>query len=314
MNKAVQVQPSHLIRELLHMMIKPKRDRESIWGYIFIAPMLIGFFIFSLLAIIATGVVSLTDWRLLSKEISFVGLKNYITMFTSPLFWEVARNTLYFTVLLIPTNIVLCLALATLLKKNIKGVGFFRTAVFTPVVTSMVVWGILWKYLFQTDFGLVNSLLSIVGIKGPQWLFNAQLAIPVVVFVTLIKGLGMNMVIFIGAMQDVPDVYYEASEIDGASRWKQFFSITLSSIAPSIFLVLIITVIGSLKVFAQIDALTYGGPGTSSTVFVYYIYQQAFKHYRFGYASTVSMALFALIVILTLVQWHIRKRWVYHEQ
>jgi multiple sugar transport system permease protein len=287
--------------------------KDPLWGYTFISPMLIGFIVISLLPIIATFIISLTDWALLNNKVEFIGFENYKKLFNDPLFYKVTKNTILFTVLLIPSNLVLCLGLASLLKRNFKGVGFFRTAVFTPVITTVVVWGILWKYIFQTDNGLVNTLLSMIDIKGPQWLYNAKLAIPVAVFVTLVKGLGLNMVIFIGAMKDVPDMYYEASEIDGASKLRQFFSITLPSIAPSIFLVTIITIIGSLKVFAQIDTLTEGGPGTSSFVFVYYIYQQAFKYYNFGYASSISAILFAIIVVLTLIQWKMRKRWVYHE-
>jgi len=287
--------------------------KDQLWGYSFISPMLIGFIVISLLPIIATIIISLTNWAMLNNQVNFIGFENYKKLFADPLFYKVAKNTILFTVLLIPSNLVLTLGLASLLKDNFKGVGFFRTAVFTPVVTTVVVWGILWKYIFQTDNGLVNTLLSMLNIKGPQWLYNAQLAIPVAVLVTLIKGLGLNTVIFIGAMKDVPAMYYEASEIDGASKLRQFFSITLPSIAPSIFLVTIITMIGSLKVFAQIDTLTEGGPGTSSFVFVYYIYQQAFKYYNFGYASAISAVLFGLIMILTIIQWKLRKRWVYHE-
>ncbi|NLU32123.1 MAG: sugar ABC transporter permease [Clostridiaceae bacterium] len=288
-------------------------DKEQLWGYSFISPMLIGFIVISLLPIIATIVISLTNWAMLNNDVKFIGFENYMKLFNDPLFYKVAKNTFLFTLLLIPSNLVLTLGLASLLRDNFKGVGFFRTAVFTPVVTTVVVWGILWKYIFQTDNGLVNTLLSMINLQGPQWLYNANLAIPVAVFVTLVKGLGLNTVIFIGAMKDVPTMYYEASEIDGASKMRQFFSITLPSIAPSIFLVTIITMIGSLKVFAQIDTLTGGGPGTSSFVFVYYIYQQAFKYYNFGYASAISAVLFCLIVILTIIQWKLRKRWVYHE-
>ncbi len=140
-----------------------------------------------------------------------------------------------------------------------------------------------------------------------------KMAIPISVFVTLVKGLGMNMVIFIGAMLDVPEDYYEAAELDGANKFQQFFKITLPNIAPSIFLVLILTTIGSLKVFGQVKALTNGGPGTSSYVMVFYIYQMAFQSYKFGYASAASVILFLIIVALTILQWKMRKRWVFHE-
>ncbi len=292
---------------------RPLEYRDSKWGYLFIMPMLIGFLIITVLPIIATFVYSTTNKNMMSRTTDFIGLGNYIKLFGDKIFQSTMLQTLEFTVLLLPTNLILTLALAALLKDKFKGCGFFRTAVFTPVVTSVVVWGVLWKYIFQTDNGLVNAFLKMIGIQGPQWLMNVDLAIPVAVFVTLVKGLGMNMVIFIGAMLDVPQDYYEASSLDGATKIKQFLHITLPNIAPSIFLVLILTTIGSLKVFGQIKALTEGGPGTSSYVMVYYIYQQAFENYRFGYASAASVILFLMIVALTLFQWNTRKRWIHYE-
>lgn len=287
--------------------------RESLWGYTFIAPMLLGFLIITVAPVIATFVYSLTNKNMMSRTTRFIGLENYVKLFKDKTFRSTMIQTLEFTVLLIPSNLVLTLALAVLLKEKFRGCGFFRTAVFTPVVTSVVVWGVLWRYIFQTDNGLVNALLRMFGITGPQWLMNTDLAIPVSVFITLVKGLGMNMVMFIGAMLDVPDDYYEAAELDGATKWKQFTSITLPNIAPTIFLVLIMTTIGSLKVFGQIKALSNGGPGTSSYVMVFYIYEMAFRNYKFGYASAASVVLFLMIVTLTIIQWVGRKKWVFHE-
>ncbi len=291
----------------------PVNYRDAKWGYLFIMPMLLGFLIVTVLPVIATFVYSMTDKNMMSRTTSFIWFENYRKLLADKTFRSTMIQTLEFTVLLLPSNLVLTLALAALLKDNFKGCGFFRTAVFTPVVTSVVVWGVLWKYIFQSDNGLVNAVLRLMGITGPQWLMNVKLAIPVSVFVTLVKGLGMNMIIFIGAMLDVPKDYYEASALDGATKIKQFFYITLPNIAPSIFLVLILTTIGSLKVFGQIKALTEGGPGTSSYVMVFYIYQTAFKNYKFGYASAISVVLFLMIVALTLLQWNMRKRWVFHE-
>lgn len=283
-------------------------------GYGFIMPMLIGFLVVTVLPVIATFVFSFTNKSLLSPETSWVGMKNFLKLFKDLKFKKTMMQTLEFTVLLIPSNLIITLGLAALLKDKFKGVGFFRTAVFTPVVISIVVWAVLWKYIFQTNNGLINSFLKMFGIKGPAWLMNLKLAIPISVFVTLIKGLGMNMIIFIGAMQDVPEGYYEAASLDGATKFKQFFSITLPNIAPSIFLVIIMTTIGSLKVFGQIKNLTNGGPGTSSYVMVYYIYQTAFSNLDFGYASAISVVLFLMIVLLTIAQWRLRKRWVYYEE
>ena len=287
--------------------------RDSIWGYTFIMPMFLGFLAITIAPVIATFVLSLTNKNMMSKTTDFVAFQNYIKLFSDKTFRATLRQTLYFTALLLPLNIGLSLALASLLKDKFRGCGFFRTAVFTPVVISAVVWGLLWRYIFQTDNGLINNILKLLGIKGPAWLMNLKLAIPVSVFVTLVKGVGMNMMIFIGALLDVPPDYLEAASLDGASKRRQFFSITLPCISPSIFLVLIMTTINSLKVFGQIKALTNGGPGTASYVMVYYIYQMGFTNYKFGYASAASVILFLMIVALTVLQWTLRKRWVYHE-
>ena len=287
--------------------------RDSIWGYAFIMPMFLGFLAITIAPVIATFVLSLTNKNMMSKTMDFIAFENYIKLFSDKTFRATLRQTLYFTALLLPLNIGLSLALASLLKDKFRGCGFFRTAVFTPVVISAVVWGLLWRYIFQTDNGLINNILKLLGIKGPAWLMNLKLAIPVSVFVTLVKGVGMNMMIFIGALLDVPPDYLEAASLDGASKRRQFFSITLPCISPSIFLVLIMTTINSLKVFGQIKALTNGGPGTASYVMVYYIYQMGFTNYKFGYASAASVILFLMIVALTVLQWTLRKRWVYHE-
>lgn len=287
--------------------------RDSIWGYSFIMPMFLGFVIITIAPIIATIFFSFTDKNLMARKTDFVGFENYAELIKDKTFHATIKQTVEFALILMPSNLLLSMGLAVLLKEKFRGCGFFRTAVFTPVVISIVVWGVLWKYIFKTDNGLINDILKIFGIKGPQWLNNLKLSIPIVAFVTLIKGVGMNMILFIGALLDVPKDYTEAAALDGANKWKQFLHITLPTIAPTIFLVMILTTINSLKVFGQINVMTGGGPGTSSYVMVYYIYQTAFKYYRFGYASAVSVVLFLMIVALTLLQWSLRKKWVYHE-
>lgn len=287
--------------------------RDYIFAYAFISPMLIGFIIFVLIPVIATFVISFSDYSLL-RGFKWNGLDNYINIFTKDkTFVSSVLNTLEFTVLLIPTNLVLCLSLAMLLYKNIKGIGFFRTMIFTPYVTNIVSWALVWKFMLQNDGGLINMVLNLLGAKGTNWLYNSSLVIPIVVLVTLFKGFGMNTIIFIGALQEVPEMYYEAAALDGATKWQRFRKITLPMISPSIFLIIIITMIGSLKVFSQVKVLTNGGPGTSSYVMVYYIYQKAFKMNQFGYGAALSVILFVVIMALTIVQWNLRKRWIHYE-
>ena len=298
---------------------KEKRAKHSLqridykYGFGFITPMLIGFTVFVIAPLIATVYLSFCDYSLI-KGMSWCGWENYVKLFTNdPTFLISIQNTLYFTILLIPSNLVLCLGLAMLLFKNIKGIGFFRTAIFTPYVTNIVSWALVWKFMLQNDGGFINMVLNAFGLEGTNWLYNTHLVIPIVVLVTLLKGFGMNTIIFIGALQDVPAMYYEAASLDGASKRQQFFKITLPMISPTIFLIIIITMIGSLKVFAQINVLTQGGPGTASYVLVYYIYQIAFKMNKFGYGSAISVILFIVILGLTLLQWSVRKKWVYYE-
>lgn len=289
-------------------------QREKWYGYLFISPMVLGFIVFLLGPIVSAIGMSFTNRSLMGSH-AFIGLDNYKRAFTEdPVFWETVGNTLYFSAGLVPLNLILALGLALLLQKSIPGIGLFRTAIFTPVVTSIVVWAIVFKYIFATDAGLVNQILSMFGVKGPQWLYSLELTMPVVIVVSVLKNVGLNMVIFLAALKDVPQMYYEAAKIDGASRWITFRKVTLPLISPSIFLALILTLIGSLKVFGQIYVMTGGGPGTSTYVMVYYIYQQAFKLFEFGYASAIAFILFIMIFALTLVQWTVRKRWVHHEQ
>jgi multiple sugar transport system permease protein len=290
------------------------KSAETWYGWLFISPMVAGYLLFLLVPIAAALYMSLTDASLL-HESRFVGLGNYRQALNAdPVFWTSIGNTLYFSAGLIPLNLALALGLAFLLNRKLPGIGLFRTAIFTPVITSIVIWAIVWKYIFATDFGLVNELLKLIGVQGPAWLYNMKLAMPVVIVVSVLKNVGLNMVIFLAALQDVPRMYYEAATIDGASRFRQMTHITLPMISPAIFLAFILTLIGSLKVFSQIQVMTDGGPGTSTYVLVYYIYQRAFKVFDFGYASALAFILFFLVLVLTLLQWKLRTRWVHHEQ
>ncbi|UKS24846.1 sugar ABC transporter permease [Paenibacillus sp. HWE-109] len=310
---ALEAKPTEILKTKSSNQSRLKR-RNALYGYLFISPMMLGFLIFMAGPILAAFVLSLTDYSLLHPS-TFVGADNYAQVLTKDdLFWTSIKNTLYFSAGLIPLNLGLSLALAILLSAKLPGMGIFRTAIFTPVVTSIIVWAIVWKYVFATDAGLVNQILGFFGVTGPAWMYNTHLVMPVVILVSVLKKVGMNMVIFLAALQDVPKMYYEAATIDGASKWKQFTKITLPMISPSLFLTLIITLIGSLKVFSQIVVMTDGGPGTSTNVLVYYIYKLAFKTFDLGYASAVAFILFFLVLALTIVQWYFRKRWVHHEE
>lgn len=294
--------------------LKKLQNKEKIYGYIFIAPIVIGFLIFILGPMIYAFAMSFSNWSLLN-EFKYIGFDNYRKLFfEDKTFWKSFWNTIYFSIGLVPLNLVIAFSLALLLKQKLAGISFFRTAIFTPVVTSVVVWAIIWKFIFGTEGGLINILLQYIGIKGPAWLYDMKLTMPVVIVVSVLKNVGNNMVLFLAALYNVPEMYYEAATLDGASKWKQMKSITIPMITPTIFMLLVITMIGSLKVFGQIYVLTGGGPGNATKVLVYYIYELAFKQYEFGYASAVAFILFVFILVLTIIQWNGKKRWVHYEE
>ncbi|WP_248931051.1 carbohydrate ABC transporter permease [Paenibacillus hamazuiensis] len=274
--------------------------------------MVLGFALLLFVPLMMALYMSLTDWPLLG-EAKFVGLDNYKAIAGDKEFWKVLGNTFYFAAGLVPLNIVLALLLALPLAGKLPGMGFFRTVIFVPVMTSLIVWSIVWKYMFATDSGFINQLLQWFGVTGPSWLYDRNLAMPVVIVTSVLKNLGLNMVLFIAALQQVPAQLYEAARIDGAGRVVTFFRVTLPMITHTLFLTIIMTIIGSLKVFGQIYVMTQGGPVGSTKVLVYYIWEKAFKLYEFGYASSLAYVLFAIILALTLVQWGLRKRWVIHE-
>lgn len=285
---------------------------ERIAGWLFISPMLIGFTIFMFGPLLFALVMSLYDWPLLGER-EFTGLANYKELFEDKTFRVSFINTFVFSAGLVPMNILLAMGLASLLKNKFPGIGFFRTAIFVPAVTSLIVWAIVWKYLLAPELGFINQFLALLGIQGPAWLLNPSTAMPAVIVTSVIKNVGLNMILFLTAMQQVPKDLYEAADLDGASPFRQFRSITLPLITPTIFLTMIVTTIGAMKVFGQIYVMTRGGPMDSTKVLVYYIWETAFRHYEMGYASALAFILFFLLLVFTLVSWGVRKRWVFYE-
>ena len=275
----------------------PLAREAQIAGWLFISPMVLGFTLLLLFPMGLAFYMSLTDWPLLGDH-EFIGLDNYRNIMTDAMFWDVLGNTVYFTAGLVPLNIVLALLLALLLSKSIRGIGIFR---------------IVWKLMYATESGLINQLLLMIGIKGPAWLYDPNLAMPAVIVTSVLKNVGLNMVLFIAALQQVPRSLYEAATLDGAGKRASFFNVTLPMITPTVFLTVVMTVIGSLKVFGQIYVMTQGGPSNSTKVLVYYIWEKAFKLFQFGYASSLAYVLFVIVLILTLLQWQLRKRWVFGE-
>jgi multiple sugar transport system permease protein len=288
------------------------RRRDRLTAYVFIAPQLAGTVAFVLVPLVLVFWYSLHEWNVLANTFTFGGSENYRQLLDDPNVPEVLRATLFFSAGLVVVNLALALLLAVLLNQKLRGTTFFRVLFFSPVVVSLVAWTIVWRFMLQ-DNGGINAFLGAVGIDGPNWLRSGGTAMASVIVVQVLKNVGLNMVLFLAALQGVPQELYEAARTDGAGAWTVFRRITLPLISPTILLTSIITVVGSLQVFAQIAVLTEGGPGTSTTVLVYYLYQQAFQFHAFGYGATLSVLLFLIVLALTVVQWQLRKRWVFHE-
>lgn len=288
------------------------RRRDGLCGWLFVLPQTLGFLAFVLYPVLAVVYYSLHTSNLLSGQSTYVGLQNYRQLMHDPATPSVARATALFCLGLVVVNISLALLLALLLNQRLRGTTVFRTLFFSPVVVSLVAWTITWNFLLQNNGG-VNSFLQLIGAHGPNWLRGENTALVSVVLVQVFKNVGLNMVLFLAALQGVPRSLLEAAQIDGAGAWRRFRSIVLPMISPTTLLTSIITVSGSLQVFAQIQILTEGGPGNSTNVLVYFFYQQAFHNNDFGYGSAIAIVLFLIILALTLVQWRLRKRWVFHE-
>jgi len=288
------------------------RRRDQLAGLLFIAPQVMGLTVFVAAPLVMVFWYSLNEWNVLAGTFDFVGADNYRHLLDDPTLPAALRNTAVFSAGLVLLNLSLAMLLAVLLNQRLRGVTAFRMLFFSPVVVSLVAWTIVWGFLLRSNGG-VNGLLNAVGIEGPNWLRTGSTAMGSVIVVQVLKNVGLNMVLFLAALQGVPADLYEAARLDGATRWRQFRSITVPLISPTILLTSIITVVGSLQVFAQIAVLTQGGPGNSTKVLVYYLYEQAFQFHHFGYGATLSVLLFGIVLALTLLQWRLRKKWVFHE-
>jgi multiple sugar transport system permease protein len=289
------------------------KRREQLAGYLFIAPQLAGSVLFVLLPLGLVAWYSMHEWNVLAGRFTFVGADNYTQLLDDADLPTVLRSTAVFSIGLVVLNLSLALLLAVLLNQRLRGTTVFRALFFSPVVVSLVAWTIVWGFLLQADGG-INAVLRVFGVEGPNWLREDATAMIAVIVVQVFKNVGLNMVLFLAALQGVPRDLYEAARMDGAGPGMRFRRITIPMISPTILLTSVITVVGSLQVFAQIAVLTQGGPGVSTTVLVYYLYQQAFQFHHFGYGATLAVLLFAIVLALTVFQWQVRKRWVFHEQ
>ena len=287
--------------------------QRTLAGYTFIAPNLAAFLVFVVGPVIAGLALSLTEWDLLSTP-RFIGIDNYVKLLTGDrLFWLSMGNTLYYSLLTVPTGIVVSLVLALMLNQPLSGVRFYRTIYFIPVVSSSVAVALVWKWFYNSEFGILNWLLEFVNVPPQRWLTSQSWAMPAVAITVIWKTMGYNMVIFLAGLQDVPPSLHEAASIDGANAWQRFWSITLPLLRPHLFFVLVVSIIGSFQAFDMVYVMTGGGPGNATLVYNYHIWQNAFQFFKMGYASAMAYILFFLIFVITLIQVRLLGRRTYYE-
>lgn len=289
--------------------VKEKKDIKT--GLLFISPWLIGVTGFTLVPLVLAFGMSLTNYSFLS-ECKFVGLENYITMFTGdPLIWKSLGITFLYAVIAVPLQMIFGFLLANLLNQRLRGIVVFRTIFYIPCLIVVVSSTLLWKQMLDTDFGIINYLLSMAGINKVSWLSKTSTIIASAVFISLWQS-GKMIIINLSGLQAIPTSYYEAADLDGCSKWRQVFHITLPMMSPVLFMNLLMGLIGAFKTFTQIKILTDGGPDNASLVYMLYIYKNAFVNFRLGYANAMSVLLFIIVGALTLVIFRSSNRWVFY--
>lgn len=288
------------------------KRREARNFYLYTAPWLIGFFVLTLYPIVYSFYLMFTDMNLTGVG-KFIGLENLKYAFTDdPLFIKAFINTLKYVVMFVPSSIILAFFVALLLSKKVKGLGFFRTAFYIPYITSGVAVTILWGWIYQKDYGIINYVLSLFGIKGVNWLGDKNIAMISIVILSL-WTIGNNIIIMLAGIQDIPQSYYESAQIDDAGAIRQIFSITLPLCTPTIYFNLIVTIIAAFQVFQQPLILTNGGPLNSTYTAAIHMYNNGFLYGKMGYASMMAWSLFVVIMVITLVVISTSKYWVFYD-
>ncbi len=291
---------------------KKSKVMEKLTPYLFISPWLIGFFAFTAGPLVLSLVMSFYDWPVIGES-TFVGLGNYIRMFTQdPQFWNSLGLTLKFAVIFVPLNMIIALVLAMLIATNVKGSNLFRVIFYIPSVVSGVAVAIIWGWILDSNNGILNYILSLVGIDGPLWLQDPKWAIVAIVIASA-WGVGNMMLIFYTDIKSIPSSYYEAAVIDGATPLQQFFKITIPIITPTILFNLVTSTISALQQLTLVILLTGGGPMKSTYFYGLFVYENAFKHHRLGYASANAWVMFFIILGMTAVIFKSSSAWVFYE-
>jgi multiple sugar transport system permease protein len=287
-----------------------RRRRNLIAGYAFLIPNLLGVLAFSLFPIATTIYLTFHEWNLSDTPV-FNGLQNFVLMAGDFLFWKTLGNTFYYTFVAVPVAVFLAFWLALLLDRKMRGVLSFRVIYFLPHVTLTVAASIIWAWIFQAEFGLINWALSKINIDGPYWLTDSRWAMISIIIMSNWKGIGYAMLIFLAGLQGIPAELYEAATMDGANPRQRFWSITVPMLSPAIFFVMVTSIIGAFQGFDNFYLMTRGGPANVTTTMVLHIYNNGFVYLKMGFASAMAMVLFATIMLFTLGQWLYARNWVH---
>jgi multiple sugar transport system permease protein len=281
---------------------------EWIAGYLTVFPTAAFFAVFIVFPVAYSLYISTLNWDGISPDPRFIGLRNYERMLDQPLFWRSMAQTGVFILGLVPLRMAVALALALLLNQKIGGLAVYRTLYFMPVVTSTVAVSMVWLWIFDPTWGVANWILEQLYLPTSQWLSDPNVALWALILMTIWKTVGFEMVIYLAGLQGIPASLYEAAAIDGADRWRQFRHITLPLLAPTTFFILVTAVIGAAQIFDQVFVMTQGGPLRSTYVIIYYLYEEAFRFFRMGYAAAIAWVVFGCVLVLTILQWKFLRR------
>jgi len=292
----------------------PARTREALVGYLFLLPNLLGLLIFLAVPLLSSLYTSFTNADAFQTNTKFVGVDNYTTALNDSTFQQAVSNTGAFLIGFLPLSVIPALALAVLLHSQIRGKTVFRVVYFLPVVASVVGVSLLWRWLFQYDFGPINQLLGVFGVAKIHWLESPDWAMISVIVVASWQAIGYNMVLFLAGLQGIPKQLYEAAVVDGATEWSQFRRITLPLLTPATFFVIITSLIKGLQIFSEPATIFNGGsPANSALTVVWELYLEGFRYFKLGYASAMAWLLFLVIFVVTLIQFRLSERWVNYE-
>lgn len=290
-----------------------RKSYDRFIAILFLAPSLITFGVFVYYVLVYNFYLSLTSWNFITPNLPFVGLDNYVAIFSDVETYSVLYNTIYYAIAEVGLSMILGLGLALLMNQQIIARGLFRTLFYFPNIATTSVMGLLWIWIFYPSYGVLNYFLSWFGIQGPAWLTDPTWAMPAIIIMSVWRSMGYAMVIYLGGLANIPRDYYEASQLDGANRLQTFWSITLPLLSPTTFFLLVTSLIGALQVFDAVAVMTGGGPVGTTQVFNYYIYEKAFVSFKAGYASALATILFLLILGLTVLQSKLSNRWVHYQ-